>query len=73
MAMRVWEIDQAVWDESNRAAFWIFMRAIGEVRFGPPDKTVKDCLSTVKDQDHMIRMIHRAVDAANWQEILNTP
>jgi hypothetical protein len=68
-----WDTNEEVLDESNRMAFLIFVLAIGEKRFGPAEKTLKDRLSTVTDQERQIRMIHRAVEAANWQEILNTP
>ncbi len=46
---------------------------LGEKRIGPPDKIVRDCMSTVKDLERLTRMLLRALDAVSWQEILNTP
>jgi len=46
---------------------------IGEERFGPPDEMVRDQLANVTDLQRLKRMHRRAVKAANWQEILETP
>ncbi|HVC97178.1 MAG TPA: hypothetical protein VND64_26095 [Pirellulales bacterium] len=46
---------------------------VGEERFGPPDDSVRVRLSGITDLDHLDRMLRRAVKAASWQEILETP
>jgi len=44
-----------------------------EEKFGPPDESCKTQLDLVTDLDRLRRMGRRAVTAANWQDILNTP
>lgn len=46
---------------------------IGEERFGVCDEGVRSQLSSIADLDRLKRMQRRAVKAANWHEILNTP
>jgi len=46
---------------------------IGEERWGSPDESVKSRLNNIADLDRLERMVRRAVKAANWQEILDTP
>jgi hypothetical protein len=46
---------------------------VGEERFGPADDSIKAQLNIVTDLDRLKRMIRRAVKAANWQEIVETP
>jgi hypothetical protein len=46
---------------------------VGEVRFGPPEEAVRVQLAQVTDLDRLKRMHRRAVKAATWQEILDTP
>jgi hypothetical protein len=46
---------------------------VGEERFGPPSESVNEQLNTIKDLDRLKRMHRRAVKAASWQEILDTP
>jgi hypothetical protein len=46
---------------------------VGEERFGPPDEAVRAQLANITDLQHLKRMHRRAVKAANWQEILETP
>jgi hypothetical protein len=46
---------------------------IGEEKFGPPDESVKAQLNIVTDLNRLKRMVRRAVKAASWQEILDTP
>jgi hypothetical protein len=45
----------------------------GEEKFGPPEECVKAHVNHITDLDHLERMVRRAVKAANWQEILDTP
>ena len=49
------------------------MLAIGEERFGPAEESVKAQLHSIGDLERLERMHRRAVKAANWQEILETP
>jgi hypothetical protein len=46
---------------------------VGEERFGPPEEAVRVQLANVTDLQRLKRMLRRAVTAANWQEILETP
>lgn len=46
---------------------------IGEEKFGPPDESVKAQLGSTTDLERLDRMVRRAVKAASWQEILDTP
>jgi hypothetical protein len=45
----------------------------GEGKFGPPDESVEAKLSGVMDLSQLKRMVRCAVNAKNWQEILDTP
>jgi hypothetical protein len=47
--------------------------AVGEERFGPPEESVKAQVYNITDLDRLKRMVRRAVKAASWQEILDTP
>jgi hypothetical protein len=46
---------------------------IGEERFGRVDEAVRSQLANVTDLERLRRMQRRAVKAADWQEILETP
>jgi hypothetical protein len=46
---------------------------VGEERLGPPDESIKAQLQAVTDLPRLKRMVRRAVKAASWQDILNTP
>jgi len=46
---------------------------VGEERFGPPDEAVRVQLANITDLQRLKRMHRRAVKAASWQEILDTP
>ncbi len=46
---------------------------VGEERFGPPESVVRDYLANITELARLKRMLRRAVKAANWQEILDTP
>jgi hypothetical protein len=46
---------------------------VGEERFGPPDESVRAQLNVITDLPRLKRMVRRAVKAASWQEILDTP
>jgi hypothetical protein len=46
---------------------------VGEERFGAPDEAVKTSLEAITDLERLDRMLRRAVKAAGWREILDTP
>jgi hypothetical protein len=46
---------------------------VGEERLGPPDESINVRLEGITDLERLDRMIRRAVKAASWQEILDTP
>lgn len=46
---------------------------IGEERFGPAEESVRQHLGAITDLARLKRMVRRAVKAATWQEILDTP
>jgi hypothetical protein len=63
----------AILDEGQEKASRKAVLVVGEERFGPADESVKAQLSTVTDLERLERMVRRAVKAAGWQEILETP
>lgn len=46
---------------------------VGEERFGPTEEAVRGQLANITDLARLKRMLRRAVKAANWQEVLDTP
>jgi hypothetical protein len=46
---------------------------VGEERLGPPDQAVRSQVEGITDLARLKRMLRRAVKAASWQEILETP
>jgi hypothetical protein len=46
---------------------------VGEERWGAPGDSVKDQVNSITDLERLKRMHRRAVKAANWQEILDSP
>ena len=46
---------------------------VGEERFGAADEPVRDHLANLTDLERLKRMLRKAVTAATWQEILDTP
>ena len=46
---------------------------VGEERLGMPDESIKEQLSNITDLGRLTRMHRRAVKAASWQEIVDTP
>jgi hypothetical protein len=46
---------------------------VGEKRLGPADESVKARLQGITDLQRLDRMLLRAVTAAAWEEILDTP
>jgi hypothetical protein len=63
----------AILDEGQEKARREDILVVGEERFGPPDEAVRVQLANVTDLERLKRMHRRAVKAANWQEILDTP
>ncbi|HQU45571.1 MAG TPA: hypothetical protein PK867_22350 [Pirellulales bacterium] len=46
---------------------------VAEMRLGPCTETFRADLANVTDLDRLKRMYRRAIEANNWQEILETP
>jgi hypothetical protein len=46
---------------------------VGEERLGPPDESVRVRLETIRDLEHLNRLLRCAARASSWQEILDTP
>jgi hypothetical protein len=63
----------AILDEGEEKGIRESILAVGEEKFGPPDEAVKSNLNLVTDLNRLKRMVRRAVKAASWQEILETP
>jgi hypothetical protein len=63
----------AILDEGQQKATREAILVVGEVRLGPANETQRSQLSNVTDLDRLKRMHRRAVEAASWQEILDTP
>jgi hypothetical protein len=60
-------------DEGQEKATREAILVVGEERLGPSDEAVRSQLSAITDLDRLKRMHRRAVKAASWQEILETP
>jgi hypothetical protein len=60
-------------DEGQELALREAIVVVGEERLGPCDEAVRSQLSNITDLDRLKRMHRRAVKAASWQEILETP
>jgi hypothetical protein len=63
----------AIIDEGKERATRDNILVVGEERFGPPAEAVQVQLANVTDLERLKRMLRRAVKAANWREILETP
>jgi hypothetical protein len=63
----------AILDEGQEKFARETILVVGEERFGPPEEAVRVQLANITDLDRLKRMVRRAVKAANWQEILETP
>jgi hypothetical protein len=63
----------AILDEGQEKCARDDILIFGEVRFRPPDESLRAQLNAVTDLPRLERMIRRALKAANWQEILETP
>ncbi len=62
-----------LFDEGQEHATRESVLAVGEERLGMPDESIQEQLSNITDVDRLMRMVRRAVKAASWQEILDTP
>jgi hypothetical protein len=60
-------------DEGQEKATRADILVVGEERFGSADEAVREQLANITDLERLRRMLRRAVKAANWQEILQTP
>ena len=63
----------AILDEGQEKASRESILVVGEERFGPPEEAVRIQLANITDLERLERMHRRAVKAASWQEILDTP
>jgi hypothetical protein len=63
----------AILEEGEEKATREHILVVGEERFGPADDAVRSRLANITDLERLKRMLRRAVKAANWQEILDTP
>jgi hypothetical protein len=64
---------EAILDEGRVMFAKKAVLAVGEERFGLADEAVKAQVDGIGDLERLKRMLLRAVNAANWQEILDTP
>lgn len=60
-------------DEGQEKATREAILVVGEERFGTAAEAVRQHLANVTDLDRLKRMHRRAVKAASWQEIMETP
>jgi hypothetical protein len=63
----------AILDEGEERGLREAILVVGEERFGHSDEAVRSQLSNIRDLGRLKRMHRRAVKAASWQEILDTP
>ena len=64
---------QMILDEGRAKGSRENILIVGEELFGPPGEAVRAQLANVTDLERLRRMLRRAVSAANWQDILETP
>jgi hypothetical protein len=62
----------AILDEGQEKAWREAILRVGEKRLGPPDDASRAGFRTITDLPRLKRMIDRTVDAASWQEVLDT-
>lgn len=62
-----------IFEEGQTKATRETILVVGEERFRSFDESVRAQLATISDFDRLKRMLRRAIKAANWQEILDTP
>jgi hypothetical protein len=60
-------------DEGKAMAARESILVVVEERFGPPEEAIRTQLANITDLERLKGMHRRAVKAANWQEILDTP
>lgn len=63
----------AILDEGQEKASRENIIAVGEERLGTPEESINAQLANITDLARLKRMVRRAVKAATWQEILDTP
>jgi hypothetical protein len=63
----------AILDEGQAKLARKYILIVGEERIGPPDEAVKTQLEAITDLERLDRMLRRALKAASWQEIVETP
>jgi hypothetical protein len=63
----------AIIDEGQEKHARKAVMLIGQETCGAPPDDVKDRLDNIRDLDRLDRMLRRALRAANWHEILDTP
>jgi hypothetical protein len=63
----------AILDEGQELSARDDILIFGEEKFGPADESIKTQLNAVTDLARLKRMVRRAVKAASWQEIIETP
>jgi hypothetical protein len=73
LAMQESDTYLAILDEGQEKATREDIVAVGEERLGTPDESIRAQLSNITDLARLKRMVRRAVKAASWQEILETP
>jgi hypothetical protein len=63
----------AILDEGQEKYARKAVMVVGQERFGSAPEEVKSWLENITDLERLDRMLRRALKAANWQEILDTP
>lgn len=63
----------AIQDEGREAEAKQVLLELGQKRFGPGGETAATRLSAITDLDRLRRMVSRLLDAASWQDLLDTP
>jgi hypothetical protein len=72
-AMRDSDTYLAILEEGEETHAKKFIRRWGQKRFGPPDAAVTACLDAITDLARLERIEDQVHNAANWQELLDTP
>ncbi len=71
--MRDSDTYMAIIDEGREEEAKNVIQRLGRQRLGVPDESVIARLSGISDLDRLERIIDRLLQAASWQDLLETP
>ncbi len=72
-AMRESSVYKLILDDGRSDEARRILLRIGSQRFGAPAEAQAAALQAITDLERLERMVDRVLDAADWQDLLNTP